>query len=77
MDKNTMDNVKTKMIQALSLIKEAFDQSVPLLKTGQKNDIVILWETFIREALDYIKQKSKESGSNLINSISISKIWFR
>lgn len=77
MDKNTMDSIKTKMIQALSLIKEAFDQSVPLLKTGQKNDIVILWETFIREALDYIKQKSKESGSNLINSISISKIWFR
>lgn len=65
------------MVQALVLIKEAVNMSVPFLKTSQKNSIVILWEMFIREIVLYIRHRSKETGTNLIGNISLKRIWFK
>ena len=65
------------MSQALSLIKEALDSSLPLLQSEHKQGVVALWEAFLRECLSYIKQKSKETGSNLLGYVSFNRIWFR
>jgi hypothetical protein len=77
MNRITPKNVKEKMVQALALIKEAVDMSIPLLKTERQESIVMLWETFIGEFIDYIKLRSKETGVNLISKISIRRIWFK
>lgn len=77
MNRNTPRDVKAKMIQALSLMKEALDMSIPLIKSGQKRSIIMLWEAFIGEFIDYIKYKSNQTGINLIDNISIKRIWFR
>ena len=76
MNQDTMRNIKHKMIQALILIKEALDMSIPLLRTNQKNNIVMMWEAFARETIFYIKYRSKETKSNLIDNVSITRIWF-
>ena len=73
----TPQNIKAKMFQALDLIKEALDMSIPLFRTEQKNNIVALWEAFIKEFIVYIRHRSRETGINLINKISIGKIWFK
>ncbi len=75
MNRVTPRNVKDKMVQALALIKEAVNMSVPFLKTNQRNSIVTLWEVFIREIILYIRLRSKETGTNLIGNISLKRIW--
>lgn len=71
-------DVKAKMVQALNLIKEAVDMTIPLLSTEQKRNIITLWEAFIREFLGFVKKRSKESGSgDLMGHISLRKIWPR
>ncbi|NLP19029.1 MAG: hypothetical protein GX376_08060 [Firmicutes bacterium] len=77
MDKVTFQDIKVKMDQALALIKEALDLSIPLLKTRQRKTIVALWEAFIREFILYHKYRSRATGVNLINSISLRRILFR
>jgi hypothetical protein len=69
-----MIEVRTKMVQALSLIKQAVDLSLPLVKSGGRESMKILWEEFLKEFIRYIKLKSRETGVNLISLISISRI---
>lgn len=74
----TVGEVKAKMMQALNLIKEAVNMSIPLLRTEQKRNIITLWEAFIREFLGFIKRRSKEAGDgDLMSYISLTKIWPR
>ncbi len=77
MNRSTPRDIKAKMLQALPLMKEALDMSIPLMKSGQKRNIIMLWEAFIGEFINYIKYKSNQTGINLINNISIRRIWFR
>ncbi|MGI5883252.1 MAG: hypothetical protein ACOX7L_09300 [Dethiobacteria bacterium] len=77
MDQATTKNIKTKMMQALGLIREALEMSIPLLETNRKKDVVLLWEAFLREFVGYIRRRSKETGVNLASNISLRKIWFR
>jgi hypothetical protein len=77
MDQATPKNIKAKMMQALGLIREALEMSIPLLETNRKKDVVLLWEAFLREFVGYIKRRSKETGVNLASNISLRKIWFR
>jgi dsDNA-binding SOS-regulon protein len=77
MTQPTIKDIKNKMSQALALIKEALNMSIPLLKTEQRENIVALWEAFIREFMGFIKQRSKEAGANLMSYISIRRIWLR
>lgn len=77
MDQTAFQDIKAKMVQALVLVKEAFDLSVPLLKTRQRKTIVALWEAFLREFIVYHRHRSKATGVNLIGSISLRKILFR
>ncbi len=65
------------MAKALALIKEALDISISMLKTNQENNIVMLWEEFAREIILYIRQKSKETGINFSNYISMKRIFFK
>jgi len=77
MNQITPGNVKSKMVQALALIKEALDMSIPLLKTDQRGNIEMLWEAFVAEFIRHIKNRSRETGINLIRNISIRRIWFK
>lgn len=77
MTQPTIKEIKYKMSQALALIKEALNMSIPLLITDQRENIIALWEAFIREFIGYIKRRSKDAGTNLMNYISISRIWLR
>lgn len=74
----TIGEVKSKMMQALNLIKEAVNMSIPLLRTEQNKNIIALWEAFIREFLGFIKRRSKETGDgDLMSYISLTRIWPR
>ncbi|NLJ40341.1 MAG: hypothetical protein GX352_01825 [Clostridiales bacterium] len=75
MNRATPRNVKEKMVKALALIKEALDMSIPMLRTNQKNNIVLLWEAFIREIIIYVRCRSKEIGINLSRYISKRRIF--
>ncbi len=77
MNQATLRNIKAKMLQALALIKEALNMSIPLFRTEQKNNIVMLWEAFAKELIGYIRYRSRETGVNLLSNISIRRIWFR
>lgn len=77
MNRATCENVKGKMAKALTLIKEALDISISMLRTNQENNIVMLWEEFIKEIILYIRYKSKETGINLSNYISMKRIFFK
>lgn len=69
--------IHAKMTQALILIKEALNISLPLLRGEQRQGVVALWEGFLREILTFIRKTSKESGLNLISYISFNRIWLR
>jgi hypothetical protein len=67
--------IKNILSQALALIKEAVDESLPLLGDGRSKEITALWEEFLRELFAYIKQKSRETRRNLFASISFHHVW--
>lgn len=70
-------NVKEKIIKASTLIKEALDMSIPMLKTNQRNSIVMLWEAFAREIVFHVRRRSNETGMSLSSYISLKKILFK
>jgi len=69
--------IRNKMIKALALVKEALDLSIPLLGSVQRQEIVTLWEDFLREFLGHIRSKSRQSGQNLFACLSFKRIWTR
>ncbi|HHW44930.1 MAG: hypothetical protein IMW93_01225 [Thermoanaerobacteraceae bacterium] len=75
MDHEKLPEIKSKLGQALALIKEGVDESLPLLGDGPGKEITAMWEDFLREFLAYIKQKSRETRRNLFASISFHRIW--
>lgn len=77
MNRATYGNVKEKMVEALALIKEALDMSISMFKTNQENNIIMLWEAFAREIMLYIRRRSKETGINFSNYISVKRIFFK
>ena len=77
MNRATYKNVKGKMAKALTLIKEALDISISMLRTNQENNIAMLWEEFMREIILYIRHKSRETGINFSNYISMKRIFFK
>ncbi|MDI9475502.1 MAG: hypothetical protein ACOX0L_04235 [Natronincolaceae bacterium] len=77
MNRATYKNVKGKMAKALTLIKEALDISISMLRTNQENNIAMLWEEFMREIILYIRHKSRETGINFSNYISMRRIFFK
>ncbi len=74
MSSDKVTEVKEKMLQALMLIMEAAELSIPLIKQGKKEEMKVLWEDFIREFIRYTKNKSKETGIDLISMISLVRI---
>ncbi len=77
MDQKALQDIKAKMFQALALVKEALDLSIPLLKTRHRKTIVALWEAFMKEFIIYHRHRSKATGVNLIGSISLRRVFFR
>ncbi|MHB1125471.1 MAG: hypothetical protein ACYC2T_00720 [Bacillota bacterium] len=69
-----LPEVKEKMTQALGLLKEAVDLSIPMLRNNQRDGVKSLWEHFLRELFSYIKQKSRETRVNLLAYISYRKV---
>ena len=72
---NQINQVKQKLVEALGLMKEAVVLTIPLLNTERRETIVSLWEAFLKEFLGFIKQKSKETGVNLLKYVSFHRIW--
>ena len=77
MDQNKFLEIKTRMVKALALIKEAVDLSIPLLGSVQRQEIVTLWEDFLREFLSHIRSKNRQTGQNLFACLSFKRIWTR
>jgi len=66
--------VRGKMSQALSLIKEAVDLSIPLVQSDGREEMKLLWEDFIREFIRYTRHESKQTGTDLISLVSLARI---
>ncbi len=67
--------IRDKMKQALLLLMEAADLSITIIKDQDgRGPMKTLWEDFIREFLRYTKQKSRETGTDLVSLVSITRI---
>ena len=77
LEQPTTTEIRAKMDQALTLLKEALNSSLPLLRSEQKDRIILLWESFLREFFSYAKQKSRETGANFMSLISFHRIWLK
>jgi len=75
MDKNNL--VQQKLSESLNTIREAIDISADIKAVnGDKNTTMLteLWESFLKQFFTYVKQKSNETGHNLMAGISWNKI---
>ncbi len=63
--------LKEKMDHALSELKEAVDLTAKLKLSGSdiKAATNLIWEQFLFEFFNYIKQKSKETKQNILAGI--------
>ncbi len=77
MQQDATSEIRVKMTQALGLLKEALNISLPLLHTNQKQGVIAIWEGFIREVVTTVKRRSHESGLNLLSFISFKRIWLK
>lgn len=77
MNQTTCKNVEEKMAKALALIKEALDIIISMLRTNQENNIIMLWEAFIKEIILHVRHKSKETGIDFSSYISMKRIFFK
>ncbi|HKM39376.1 MAG TPA: hypothetical protein VJ036_03815 [bacterium] len=77
MNQAPIQEIKRNLIQALVIIKETVDLSIPLLKTNQRKMAVALWEAFLREFIAYLRNRSKATGMNLMRYISLTRILFK
>ncbi len=68
--------IRDKMKHALLLLMEAADLSIAIVKDedGRGGPMKALWEDFIREFLRYTKNKSRETGIDLVSLVSITRI---
>lgn len=70
-----LTEIRDTMKQALLLLMEAADLSIAVVKDEDgKGPIKILWEDFIREFLRFTKTKSRETGTDLVSLVSITRI---
>ncbi len=74
MTQDKVAEVRGKMSQALSLIKEAVDLSIPLVQSDGREEMKLLWEDFIREFIRYTRHESKQTGTDLISLVSLARI---
>lgn len=74
MTQEKIKEVEDKMKQALLLIMEAAELSIPLVQQNGKAPIKALWEDFLREFIRYARKKSKETGVDLISLVSLTRI---
>lgn len=57
-------------------LKESVDVSLKI-KEGEpiaEKTVTLLWEDFLREFIRYVQMRGRETGQNLFNGISFSKI---
>lgn len=67
--------IRDKMKHALLLLMEAADLSIAIVKDEDgRGPMKALWEDFIREFLRYTKNKSRETGIDLVSLVSITRI---
>lgn len=69
--------VQEHLNQALTHLREAMRLSVQIVAAdgGRKNRVGQLWEQFLGQFFDAIRNKSRESKINLMSWISFSKVW--
>ncbi|GBF32588.1 hypothetical protein DCCM_0784 [Desulfocucumis palustris] len=70
-----LELLRKNLNNSLILIKESVDASVILIKEGHKREVTGLWEDFLGTFIKYLRQKSKESGINLLASINFMRVW--
>ncbi|SFH29544.1 hypothetical protein SAMN05660649_04626 [Desulfotomaculum arcticum] len=66
--------IQSKIDQALNLLKDAVDISIPLLDNEQRGAVIGLWEEFFAEFLSHINKKGQKTGYNLISLISLMRL---
>ena len=66
-----LDMVHSDLSQALNLIKNALDISMPYLDNEQKGAVLGLWQEFFGKFFRHINKKGNETGYNLFSLISL------
>lgn len=71
-----MEELNKKLNESMELVRQAVDISVEIkLSDAPGSDMVTAqWENYLKQFFVYVKQKSNETGQNLIAGISWSKI---
>jgi len=63
--------LKTKLVEALNLLREAVEISLEMKATGtdEQRKVNELWSLFLQEFFGYIKKRSRETKQNLLAGI--------
>jgi hypothetical protein len=62
--------------EIVNALKETVDVSL-LIKEQEpelEKDVILLWEKFSKDFIDYVQIRGRETGQNLLNGISLPKI---
>jgi len=70
-----LNELESKMKAVMVQVKECVDISLDIMGKEQGTKSVILkhWENFILHLFDYIKRREKDSGQDIIKSISLTR----
>lgn len=76
---NGVEDLGRKLENILGQVKEVVDLSL-LIKSRDINGgkhVAALWEDFLRQFFLYVRKRGKETGQNLMNGISLTRITKR
>jgi hypothetical protein len=67
--------LKLKLNSVLEELKETVDVSLLIKEKDATGKVVpLMWEDFLRQFITYVQARGRETGQNLFNGISLSKI---
>lgn len=57
-------------------LREAIDLSIELRRQSpqSKEEVIAVWEAFLKDFFGYVKQRSKEAKDNLLSGISWTRL---
>ena len=72
----SINEIEAMMGFGMTQLKKSIDLSVIYLQEdpSQKNQINTLWENFLFDIVEYIRQTEKDTGEDLIKGIPIMKL---
>ncbi|CUH97769.1 hypothetical protein P22_3913 [Propionispora sp. 2/2-37] len=68
--------LREKVLGITKELREAVDVSIELRKQSpeDKEEVIVIWESFLKDFFGYVKQRSKEAKDNLLSGISWTRL---